>query len=378
MTPTTSPPPVRRSRRRAALAALVAAPLLAVALTSLAPSAEALPRRCDDPGALPCEPPEPPEPPEPTEPAPPPTTDPIPPPPPPTTTWSVVSKVLDQAEGDLGAMTAERMWIPIRVLEPAGAAVSPAGTTRTGPVGGIYTWDPIPAGSAPLVDGRFTFDPVAQPANTGMVLRVTEAGSPGPVCRTRVVGLPPPDGTPLRILAAPPMTVSAAQLDAMVASFVGPVSGLDAGVTATIAAASLAPSDAGLVLSLQGSLTVTVFGVQLAFDFDADQLVTLAPSSSPDLASTLVVSASQLPTVTLDYTGPPVEDEVALETGVAPQVATRIRAAVQRQAPGVVNGNVASLHAVRWWTSQQFSVSIRRVQTSSAGLVVHPAVCRLG
>jgi hypothetical protein len=283
----------------------------------------------------------------------------------------VLARILDQAERDLGALSAERMWIPRRMSGQTSAAFDP---------GGIGTvWDPIPAGTASLVDGRFTFDALTQPTNTDMVLRVTEAGSPGPVCRTRLVGTQPPADTALRILAAPPMTIPPAQLDGMVDKFIGPVEGLEPGIEASITDASLTPSDAGMVLGLEGSLTATLGDLTLAFDFDADQLVTLAPSPSTDVATTLVVRATQLPTVTLDYTGPPREDEVQLEIDVAPVVATRIRGAVQRQAPSAVNDSVGSLHAVRWWTSQQFSVSIRSVQTSAAaGLIVQPAVCRLG
>jgi hypothetical protein len=375
-----------RGRRRTALL-LVA---IVTTLAFVADPARALPPRCPDGSPPPCEPddPPPPEPepePEPTpttRPTPPPPTTPwpttplptappplpppttIPPPPPPTTTRKVSVQLLVQDEpgGLTGAVNAERyfMWEP--VAHPGTLLGPPPGTTL----------DMIPAGTSPLENNEFTFPDYPLPAGNKVVLRVTEGGSPGLLCRTVPRSALPSSGAPLHILVAPKVDILAEELQAMAAGFTGPVGDLPAGVTMSIGTANLTPQADGLMLQLLGTLTVGAFN----YTFDYGILLRLAPSTGTDLSKVLFVQTVGTGTVDLTSVGEPNGD--ALEELIKAELLPKMRSAVPVRGTPAVNGRVHGDHDVQWWRDQDFHLSIRRVTYSAEGLAIYPSLCRLG
>jgi hypothetical protein len=366
-----------RSTRRRVTSLLVA--LTAVLALGAAP-ARALPPRCSDGSPPPCEGPEdPPPPPEPdptttTRPAPPPTTAPAPiptttttiPPPPPAATRTVSVLLLNQDEsGPLGAVNAERYFMYELVNAPPGALAGP------GP-GDTTTRGLTPAGTSALENGLFTFPDYPLPAGQKMVLKVTEAGAPGVLCRTVPRGVLPPSGTPLHILVAPMVTTSAAELETIAAGFTGPVtSGLPDGVTMTIDTAHLTPQADQLALQLLGQLTVGVFH----YTFDYHLQLRLVPSTGTDLASVVFFQAIGPGTVDLTSVGEPNGD--GFIPAIKEQLLPKLRVAVPVQATSAVNGRIFTDHDVQWWGDQGFHVSMRRVTISPSGMTLYPSLCRL-
>jgi hypothetical protein len=342
-------------------------------LAVVAEPARAVPPRCPDGSPPPCEPEDPPDP-EPTPttrprppttvplPIPPPTT--VPPPPPPTATRKVSVLMLNQDDAGLtGPVNAERyfMWEPVAHPGPF-LAFPPPGTTL----------DMIPAGTSPLENNEFTFPDYPLPSGSKVVLRVTEGGSPGLLCRTVPRGALSPSGTPLHILVAPSVTIGTAELQAIAAGFTGPVADLPAGVTMNIDTANLTPQADGLMLQLLGTLTVGDFD----FTFDYGLLLRLVPSTGTDLSKVVFVQAVGPGTVDLTSVGEPNGD--ALEELIKAELLPKMRSAVPVQATPAVNGRIHGDHDVQWWRDQDFHVSLRRVTYSATtGMTLYPSLCRL-
>jgi len=364
-----------RSTRRRVTSVLVA---LTAVLAFVAGPARALPPRCPDGSPPPCEGEDPPPTTRPapttTRPVPPPTTAPAPipppttavPPPPPTATRTVSVILLDQDEtGPLGTVNAERYWMYELVNAPPNALAGP------GP-GDTTTRGLTPAGTSALENGKFTFPDYPLPSGQKMVLKVTEAGAPGVLCRTVPRGVLPPSGNPLHILVAPPVTTSAAELETIAAGFTGPVtSGLPDGVTMTIDTAHLTPQTGQLALQLLGRLTVGAFN----FTFDYQLPLRLVASTGTDLASVVFFQGIGPGTVDVTSVGEPNGD--ALIQAIKDQLLPKLRVAVPVQATSAVNGRIHSNHDVQWFRDQDFHISMRRVTISSSGMTVYPSFCRL-
>lgn len=352
--------------RRIAFVLFLLTSLLAVGLTPgvFSGTAGAVPPRCEDGSPPPCDEPEP-------------DPDPIPPPttrPPPTTTtppppqpWVVnVLSLLDDEAPLTGAVEATRFWIPHLVNgQTNGFLVTPP-----------TVFDPIEAGTATLVNGKLTFPAMTMPSGYEMVLRVREAGSSGAMCRTTPRTALPPSGRPLHLLTGPPLETTAAELQAMVNGFVGPVSGLDPGVAVDVTSVTITPQANGLQLRTQGKLVLDPF----RFTFDHTMLLTLVPAIGPDLRSVLFATAASAgsATVAWDQVPPPPPDGDNILALVGSALPSRLRSPILQRATASVNDRVHGLHAVQWWRDQGFNVSIRSVRYASTGLTVLPALCRLG
>lgn len=351
--------------RRVAFMLFLLTSLLAVGLTPgvFSGTAGAVPPRCEDGSPPPCNEPDPdPDPiPPPTTRPPPPTTTPPPPGP-----WMVnVLSLLDDEAPLTGAVEATRYWLPPIVFTPNGFLPPPP-----------TVFDPIEAGNATLVNGKLTFPYVPMPNGYDMVLRVREAGSSGALCRTAARTGLPPSGRPLHMLTAPPLETTAAELQAMVSGFVGPVTGLDPGVAVDVTSVTLTPQANGLQLRTQGKLVLDPF----RFTFDHTMLLTLVPSTGPDLRSVLYATAANAGTATVawDQVPPPPPDGDNILALVGGALPSRLRSPILLRATTSVNERIHGLHAVQWWHDQGFNVSVRSVRYAPTGLTVLPALCRLG
>ena len=335
MTPTV--PTTTRRRRRLAL--VLASVLLALAAIPLAQSmASALPPICQPqiaadaaPANRPC------------------TDPPDDPPPPPPDEWNVNALLLLQDPGGYtGPVVADRSWNSSGTLTPAGS-VALAGTA-------------------------FHFPDEALPAGSAMTLRVREEGAPGSLCRTSPVAPLPPSWTPLHVLVPAGITKTPADLDGLVSSLVGPQSGLPAGVSLAITSAHLTPQADGIMLALQGTIDAGDLHMALGYHI----LLNLDPVTGPDLSQVLSVRAADAGTVDVSWVGtPPANGDYLLAIAKA-VLSGELHSRVLAQADPLVNSNVTSLHDVRWWTDQGFSLSVRRVTYSSSGLTVYPSLCLYG
>jgi hypothetical protein len=300
-------------------------------------------------------------------------------PPPPTTTTvppvgtrTVNVLLLVQDDGGLtGAVNAERYWKYEPVNAPPGVLL--------GPGQGDTTLGMTPAGTSGLVNNQFTFPDYALPAGQEMVMRVTEGGSPGALCRTVPRSALPPSGAPLHILVPSPLTLDAAELADMADGFVGPVAAADlpANVSMAITAATLTPQSDNLALNLQGTLRVDLGGFGLYnYTFDYDLPLRLNPSTGTKLASVLSVQAVGAGTVELTSVGLPNGD------GIIPliqaELLPKLRTAVPVKGTPAVNDKVHSNHDVQWWADQDFHISMRRVTYATSGVSLYPSLCRLG
>jgi hypothetical protein len=275
---------------------------------------------------------------------------------------------LNQDSAPTGAVAADRFWRVTPVLDPGGAQARLVIPPIT--IGSL-----VPAGTSDLVNNTFTFPPDPLPANGEMLLRVREAGAPGSLCRTRPVAPLPPSGTKLRILVAPPIAKSATDLNALVASFQGIQSGTPAGVRVNITSTSLTPQADGLHLRLRGTLLVNnVWHLR----FDHRLRLNLTPLNGTDVNQVLTVQSSDPGTLALQWIGTPPANGDAILTLVQASMKPQMRSTVLSKAGPLVNSNVTSLHDVRWWTEQGFSLSVRRVTYSTTDLKVYAALCRLG
>ena len=271
------------------------------------------------------------------------------PPPPPPDEWNVNAMTLVQDPGGFtGPVVADRSWTSSGMQTPAGT-VALAGTV-------------------------FHFPDEALPAGSAMTLRVREDGAPGSLCRTSPVAPLPPSWTPLHVLVPSGITKSPAELDGLVSSLVGPQSGLPAGVSLTITAAHLTPQADGIMLALEGTIDAGALHLALGYHL----LLNLDPVNGPDLSQVLSVRAAGAGTVDLSWVGtPPANGDYLLAIGKA-VLGGELHGRVMSQAGPLVNSNVTSLHDVRWWTDQGFTLSVRRVTYSSSGLTVFPSLCLYG
>jgi hypothetical protein len=338
-----------------------------------------VPPRCEDGSPPPCD--DDPEPPTTRPRIPPTTTDTSPPTttgttlPPPAPPWTVnVIKLVEDPAGLAGPVTAERFWIPHLVNAPplAGVAQVVGG-------GGNSIFDPIPAGTSGLGAGdvlTFPGDPL--PQGYEFVLRVREGNSPGALCRTVARTALPPVGRPLHILAAPPLTTSGADLQAIVGGFTGPVEGLDPNITATVTGVTITPQADGLSLRTQGKLTIVVNGTPFKFNFDHTMVFTLAPTIGDNLSYVLVAQAANAGTADVTWDQTPPADGEGLRLLIQNGLPAQIRPKVLQKATTKVNEHIHGLHDVQWWADQDFHISVRNVTYSTAGLTVFPSFCRLG
>ncbi|MGZ4705683.1 MAG: hypothetical protein ACXWCM_12510 [Acidimicrobiales bacterium] len=330
-TPTTS-------RRRPIALALVAMLLIAIAVPLAQSMASALPPVCQPRIATaaaatnqPC------------------TDPPDDPPPPPPDEWNVNTLLLVQDPAGLtGPVVADRFW-------NASGTVTPAGSVGLAGAALHFPDDPLPAGAT-------------------MTMRVREDGSPGSLCRTSPVAPLPPSWTSLHVLVPRPTTESPAQLDALVAPLVGPQTGLPLGISLNITTAHLTPQDDGIMLAIAG----TIDAGDNHMNFGYHLLLNLDPVTGPDLGQVLSVRAADAGTVDLSWIGtPPANGDFLLAIGRA-LLGPQLKDQVLAQAGPVVNSNVTSLHDVKWWTDQGFTLSMRRVTYSSSGLTVSPSLCLFG
>jgi hypothetical protein len=258
------------------------------------------------------------------------------------------------------------------LVAPAARTASAPSAAPAGPPPGTI-FDLTPAGTSPLENNRFTFPDYPLPSGQKVVLKVTEAGSPGVLCRTVPRGTLPPSGAPLHILVAPPVTIGTADLQAIADGFTGPVtSGLPDGVTMNIGTAHLTPQADGLMLQLLGTLKVADFN----YTFDYHLLLRLVPSTGTDLASVAFIQAVGPGTVELTSVGQPNGD--ALIDAIKEQLLPKLRAAVPVQGTPAVNGRIHGDHDVQWWRDQDFHISLRRVTYSTDGMTLYPSLCRQG
>jgi hypothetical protein len=364
----------RRRRGPARILLAVAALLLAFGVTPGigAGPAGALPPRCEDGSPPPCDvEPEPdPEPePEPipptTRPNPPPTGPPTTAPPGPPWVVNVVELVQDPA-GYSGSVYGERFWIQEPVLTQRSLLPNLIDLPTI--------WDPIPAGTANLVNGALSFPGYPLPQDSEMVLRVRENGSPGVLCRTPPRSALPPSGRPLHILAPRSKLTSAANLQAMVASIQGPVEGLEEGLAVDITSVTLTPQADGLSVRTQGKLTVDT----LKFTFDHTMVFTLAPAIGTNLNYVLVAQAANSGTAVVGWDQTPIPGGDGLLELVRQQLPPRLRSQILLKATTLVNNHIHGLQEVAWWNEQGFTVSMRKVSYSAEGLTVYPSFCRLG
>jgi hypothetical protein len=360
-----------RGRRKLALLIVATFATLAFGVDA----AQAVPPRCPDGSPPPCEGPEdPPETTTTTRPRPT-TTTPIPipttttPPAPTTTTTAMPTAtrkvsvlMLAQDDGGLtGAVNAERYFMYEPVNSP-GFLLPPPGTT----------FGMTPAGTSLLENNEFTFPDYPLPSGQKVVMRVTEGGSPGVLCRTVPRGALPASGVPLHILVAPPVTLGAAELEAMAAGFTGEVDDLPANVTMDIVTAHLTPQADGIALNLLGTLSVGAFN----YTFDYDLLLRLVPITGTDLSKVLSIQAVGPGTVDLTSVGLPNGD--GLIELIKAELLPKMRSAVPVQGTPAVNAKVHGDHDVQWWRDQDFHLSMRRVTYSTTGTTLYPSLCRLG
>lgn len=178
------------------------------------------------------------------------------------------------------------------------------------------------------------------------------------------------------MLAGPPLETTAAELQAMVSGFVGPVTGLDPGVAVDVTSVTITPQANGLQLRTQGKL---VLGTD-RFTFDHTMVFTLVPATGPDLRYVLFATAANAGTAIVAWDQvpppPPVGDDILAIISEA--LPSRLRSPILLRATTKVNEHVHGLHAVQWWSEQGFYTSVRSVRYAPTGLTVLPAICRLG
>jgi hypothetical protein len=152
--------------------------------------------------------------------------------------------------------------------------------------------------------------------------------------------------------------------------------------TVTATSAALAPQADGLLLTLTGNLDLDFADPAEAdwrIGFTFRQRLTLKGSQSFKVGESLVVELAGEGSVDLTWvSGEPATGGQGILDFVATLLVPRMRSGVLAKAGPLVNSKVAQLHAVRWWTEQGFTLSIRNISYSTAGLSVEATFCRLG
>lgn len=331
----------RRTGRRwraplAALAVGVVSATGAVPLLGSGPSAGAIPI-CTDPAG--CDPGTPGNP------------NPIPFP------WNAKVALLDQSSGDLNKVL-DGQWLRLAVFN---SQVSGSGTViwsnpdKT--VGTLHT-NTAPAPGAPIG------------------FRVLESGSSGRACRLPLRSSMPPSNQTLRILATPTNEKAASELSTLAGKFKGRVEGNPGGAEVTITSTQLDSRDDGLFLTLKGRIWKDIQfpapNVDASFTYKV--LLHPVPSTSPTSMASVVFVAADKGDLDLDGDGWTDDVEIWLGGDVEPD----FRSAVSAKATSAFNDAIAADPSVSWFTSLGYTLTARRVATSTTGFTLDGAFCRLG
>jgi len=271
--------------------------------------------------------------------------------------WNAKVALLDQSSGGVNRVL-DGQWLR---LGPFSTQISGSGTVLwSNPektVGTLRT-NTAPAAGAPIG------------------FRVLESGSSGRACRLPLQSLMPPSNQTLRILAAPTTSKSAAQLSALAAGFKGRVEGNPGGAEVTITSTQLDSRADGLFLTLKGRIWKDIQFPLPNVDASFTYKVLLHPrvaNSTRVMSSVATVTADK---GDLDLDGDGWTDDVEIWAGGDAE--PDFRAAVSTKATSAFNDAIAADPSVSWFTSLGYTLSARRVTTSTAGFALDGAFCRLG
>jgi hypothetical protein len=186
----------------------------------------------------------------------------------------------------------------------------------------------------------------------------------------------PPSNLTLRILAAPTTGKTASQLSALAAGFKGPVAGNPGGAEVTITSTQLDSRADGLFLTLKGRIWKDI---QFPLP-NVDASFTYKVLLHPRLANSTRVMSSVVNVVAdkgdLDLDGDGWTDDVEIWAG--DDAEPDFRSAVAAKATSAFNDAIAADPNVSWFTSLGYTLSARRVTTSTNGFSLDGAFCRLG
>ena len=269
--------------------------------------------------------------------------------------WDANVSLLDQSSGGVNRVL-DGQWLGLGIFNVVADGGTVLWTNPEKTEGTLHT-NSAPAG--PLTQVGF---------------RMLEPGVPGRLCRLPKQSSMPPSNRTLRILAAPPSGKSASELSMLAAGFQGEVDIDDAQVT--ISSTQLDSRSDGLFLTVQGHVWQdNQFPIpNVDADFTYKVLLHPGPSTSQlSMGSVVSVVADQ---GDLSLTGGNILDKFLLL--FASDKEPKFRSTVAAKATDAFNEAIAADPNVSWFTSLGYTLTARRVTTSTAGIAIDGAFCRLG
>ena len=269
--------------------------------------------------------------------------------------WDAKVSLIDQSSGGVNRVL-DGQWLGLGIFNVA-ASSGPVIWTNPEQTEGTLHTDSAPSG------------PFSQ-----IGFRVLEPGIPGRLCRLATQSSMPPSNRTLRILAAPSTGKTASQLSLLAAGFKGEFDIDDAEVT--ISSTQLDSRSDGLFLTVKGHVWQdNQFPIpNVDADFTYKVLLHPLPSTSQlSMASVVSVFADK---GDLDLTGGNILDKFLLQ--FASDKEPKFRSTVASKATAAFNDAIAADPNVSWFTTLGYSFTARRVTTSTAGIAIDGAFCRLG
>jgi hypothetical protein len=324
---------MRKELRRSCVA-LVAGLALAAAVPVYSSLADAAPRPCPDGSPPPCKVPKP-------------TT---------TTTQPPIVWTANVSVADLSG-------VPFDRYDTGGW--SREGSPRYGTPSATVKWN-----NAEQTEGTIGLTSVYLPRNgnlAGFWLR--ELGREW-LCRSTQSLEVPPSGRHITVLLGQPILTMGPDISAAAQGFVGEITPPpDGAQQVRIDTIDLTPQDGALSLVITGYLEADVPNWPDNINDDFTYVAKLHPAASGTVDPGTVVRFTTEPDYVfrLDNWGSDAEGPIGL----------KLRAAVEERFADAVNGQIAARADVQSFAAQGYTVSLRRVTTSPAGIEVLPSVCKI-
>lgn len=189
------------------------------------------------------------------------------------------------------------------------------------------------------------------------------------LCRSHTSPQPPTVSKNIHILAAPAEMTSAATITEMANKFVGVVTPTPDGADfVRIDSISLVPEEGQLRLEVRGYMEANIPNWPDDIDDNFVYRATLRPYPSGDVGPNSVFKIATLSfSVDVSDWGSDVESVVG----------PKLRKAVDDKLAGAMDAQVAATESVMWFASLGYTVSVRKVTTSPAGIEVEPSLCKV-
>jgi hypothetical protein len=320
------------TRRIPFIAALIVGLVIAVASP-----ASAVPPRCEDGSPPPCTDPEEPDPdPEPTT--------------PPPIVWRANVSIDNQSGGGFNPSVR-------------------GGWRREGSPGYITPTGTVAWTNAAQTEGTIGLTSTYLPAGNRVNFWMRELGNDY-LCRSRPRLSVPATGRRIDVLLAPPDLTDGAEISEIGEESLGVITPTPPGAEyVRIDTIDLVPQSGYVSLVMTGYLEANVpwWPDDINDDFTYVAKLRLSPSGAFDPASVMAVTTDSGYTFRLDNWGSDVENEVG----------PKIRAAVETRMANAVNAKIAATPEVVLLTAQGYTVSLREVTTSPAGVTVLPSLCKV-